>query len=371
MASGISVASGEEPMRTNGPVVVRHELLADMGDEHLGHAIYRRSQGGRVSIVAWGDRLVEWPMPKGAMREVVPAVKGTGYSNGGCALDLDGDGTEDIVVARGQGRWCLDPKLYWFHATPSGKWTEHLACDIGKGVDEPHDMLPISFQVGTNRIRGVVAVVDRQQLIWYEIPANPTETWVRHDMAKLPKGSQSGMCVGDVAGHGRPDVVCGTYWVECPADPLAGQWMVHRYSQWENGSWGGMDNVELADLDGDGQPEIVASEAETANARLSVFYRDPKNPKGPWKEQALAKGLYCPHSLVLTDVDGDGRPDVVVGEMTAGGWDFPLNAKPRIIAYFSGRAAVCAARAVGGPRGSRAGRASPPGGWTVGILRRG
>jgi hypothetical protein len=98
-----------------------------------------------------------------------------------------------------------------------------------------------------------------------------------------------------------------------------------------------MDKVELADLDGDGKPEIVATEAEIPNARLGIFRRDPTLPDGEWKYRELDRGLYCPHSLAVTDLDGDGAADIIVGEMTAGGWSFPLNDHPRILAYLNRR----------------------------------
>lgn len=96
-----------------------------------------------------------------------------------------------------------------------------------------------------------------------------------------------------------------------------------------------MAKLAAADMDGDGDLEIVASEAEIPDARLGVFTRNPQQPDAPWSCRELERGLYCPHSLVLTDLDRDGRADVVVGEMTAGGWSFPLNPAPRIIAWLN------------------------------------
>ena len=316
------------------PLQVEHQLLADLGGEHIAQAIYRRGRAG-ISIVSWGDRILEWPLKKPQLREVVPPIKNVGYSNGGCALDIDGDGIDEIVVARGRGRWSGDPELYWFEEKKSGKWAAHKAGPMGRGSISPHDLVPISFSIGQRSVRGVLAVLDRRQLVWYEIPANPAEAWTPHVIATLPKKNQSGLKVGDVSGRGRADVLCGTYCVECPADPLKESWKVRRYSHWEGGGWGGMDKIELADLDGDGHPEIVASEAEIPESKLGIFSRDPQNPEGLWKYHEIDAGLYCPHSLVVTDIDGDKRADIVVGEMTAGGWSFPLNPHPRLIAYLN------------------------------------
>ena len=90
---------------------------------------------------------------------------------------------------------------------------------------------------------------------------------------------QSGLAVGDVARRGRPDLVWGMYWVECPADPVHEAWSRHRYGDWNDGGWAGMAKVAIADLDGDKQTEIVATEAEIPNSRLGIFCRVPRHPE--------------------------------------------------------------------------------------------
>lgn len=80
---------------------------------------------------------------------------------------------------------------------------------------------------------------------------------------------------------------------------------------------------------------MIASEAEIPNARLGIFSRDREHPDGPWQCREIERGLYCPHSLVLADLDRDGRLDIIAGEMTAGGWSFPLNPRPQIVAFLN------------------------------------
>ncbi|HEY2249450.1 MAG TPA: hypothetical protein VGH74_00270, partial [Planctomycetaceae bacterium] len=321
---------------TTGPFRVRQTRLADLGSEHIAHAIYRRTQdGGR--IVGWGERILEWPLDKPVLLEAIPRRTGFEFSNGGCAIDVDGDGTDEIVVARGRTRSCSDPDLLWFKDAGAAKpWNEHLIGSIGKGPIAPHDVQPyFARRPDGTAVRGVVAVIDRRQLVWYQIPDDPARPWLRHEIAELPMKSQSGIAIGNLAGNGRSDVACGMFWAECPADPVRDSWKVRRFGHWEDGGWGGMAKLELADMDGDGRLEIVATEAEIPEARLGIFSRDPQHPDALWKCREIAAGLYCPHSLVLADLDGDSQPDIVIGEMTAGGWSFPLNPKPRILAYLN------------------------------------
>jgi hypothetical protein len=334
----LSSTTAAEDGRLDTLLDVRHTRLADLGGEHLAHAIYRGTPEGGA-IVAWGERVVEWPLTprqqKSALRELVGRQGELHYSNGGCALDIDGDGRDEIVVARGRSRSCADPELVWLKETGGNlSWSSYPIGQLGAGPIAPHDIMPFTATRPDGRsLRGVVLVIDRRVLVWYEVPDDPKQPWPRHDIAELPLASQSGIAVGDVASNGRPDVVCGTFWAECPADPTRDRWRVHRYSRWEDGGWGGMDKLALADLNGDGRVEIVASEAEIPDARLGVFFRKTGQPDAAWEYREIDKGLYCPHSLLLADLDGDDRTDLVVGEMTAGGWDFPLNPRPRILAY--------------------------------------
>lgn len=317
-------------------VNVRHVLLSDLGKEHIAHAIFRHTPEGGA-VVGWGERVVQWPLGRSELTEAQPKRADTEYSNGGCAMDISGDGRDEIIVARGRSRSCSDPDLLWFEETAPGKhWTEHFIAKLGAGPIAPHDIEPLVLERAEGAtLRGVVAVIDRRQLVWFQIPADPRQPWPRHEIAELPLASQSGIAVGDVAEHGRPDVVCGMFWAECPADPTREPWRVHRFGRWEDGGWGGMAKLALADMDGDGHLEIVASEAEIPDARLGVFTRNAGQLDAPWSCREIEKGLYCPHSLVLADLDGDRHTDIIVGEMTAGGWSFPLNDRPRIIAYLN------------------------------------
>ena len=123
------------------------------------------------------------------------------------------------------------------------------------------------------------------------------------------------------------------YWAECPPDPTKDPWKVRRFGHFDDGGWGGMAKLAIADIDRDGQQDIIASEAEIPEAKLGIFSRDRAQPEGLWKYREIDAGLYCPHSLVLADLDNNGRIDIITGEMTAGGWSFPLHPRPRIIAY--------------------------------------
>lgn len=333
------VAATAEPKpdeRSGDPFTARHTLVADLGPERIRHAVHRRGRDG-LRLVGWGKRIVELPFaPSAVAAEVVPPRKGLDFSNGGCALDIDGDGIDEVVVAR-PGADGRDIEFLWYEEVADRRpWVEHpLGRFPHAGSGAPHDIVPFSARRpdGTP-VKGVVAVIDRQQLVWYETPADPRRPWTRHDIGTLPAKGQSGLLVGDVAGHGRSDLLCGMFWAECPADPSGEVWAFHRYGDWDRNGWGGMTKHALVDLDGDGRPEVVATEAEIPDARLGIFKPTQDRTK-PWQCRVVESRLYCPHSLVAADLDADGRTDIVVGEMTCGGWSFPPAPHPRVTAYMN------------------------------------
>lgn len=320
-------------------MAVERSEIAHLGEEHLANCVLRAGREGNRAV-AWGDRIVEMPLRAGAnVREVVPALPDRRYSNGGCSLDVDHDGFDEIVVARGwkpgAGPENAEIELLWYDETPGrDTWEEHLIArvPVRNARQAPHDIVPFRTSLGGG-ITGVALVIGRQTLLWYEAPEAPATEWMRHEIGRLPAERQSGMCIGDVAGHGRTDVVCGMHWAECPEDPRVDGWTIRRYGDFDANGWGGMAKTAVADIDGNGRAEIIATEAEIPSARLAIFRRSGDGLEGPWESHVVTDALYAPHSLVMTDIDGDGVLDIVVGEMECAGWDFPRIDNPRIMAW--------------------------------------
>ena len=307
--------------------VKKHVVLDQLGSRHLGNVVYRRGADGGY-FVGWGRTPIQqWPYGSANQTQVVPALEGQRYSNGGTVLDVDGDGADEVVVTRGEGEGIRDSKLYWFDEVEGQtQWQEHYIADTGEGNwVAPHDVEAFTASLPSGEeVRGVIANVDRHEVFFFEAPEDPTAPWERHAVGAFPVSeSQSGMEIVDVNGDGRKDIVSGMFWIETPADPRQDGWTFHRYGTWDhdNGRWGGMIMYGVADFDGDGQVEIVAAEAETPGARVGLFDRQEEDGTGLWEETLIEDDLYAPHSVAVGDLDEDGRADFVVGEMTAGGWD--------------------------------------------------
>jgi hypothetical protein len=338
------------------PVKVNTMLISQLGPEHFGNAIFRHGLNG-PRIAASGNRILEFPVQVSApAREVVP-VSTEKYTNGACTFDVNNDVIDEMIVGRAGKQEGTD--LLWFEEVPDRNlWKEHLIANVrneeGDAEKGFHDIMPFETKVSNNKIRGVVALVSRKRLYWYQIPDDVTQPWKEHKITDLSMYgadcAQSGLVLGDITGNGRPDLVCGNFWAECPNDPTTDEWQVHRYNNWDSMTtpelpgvpvwvkdvrFGGMNQLDLGDMDGDGKFDIIATDAEVPEARVGIFCRDMTNPGGLWKETIIDTATYCPHSLVVADVNKDKRPDILVGEMTAGGWWFPRNLNPHLYLYLN------------------------------------
>jgi hypothetical protein len=103
-------------------------------------------------------------------------------------------------------------------------------------------------------------------------------------------------------------------------------------------SRGGFDDfarVNVLDLDGNGTPDIFATLfAETPEGKVFAFLRPADPLTGTWTAMQVDPGpLFGVHSQAAAPFDGSTRPQIMVGETNAGGWDFGTNPDPQIYVY--------------------------------------
>jgi hypothetical protein len=77
---------------------------------------------------------------------------------------------------------------------------------------------------------------------------------------------------------------------------------------------GGTIDVAVADLDGDGRPDlVVANLGPTPTGSVSVLLQDPARP-GVFLAATSYPGFGQPLSVAIADLNGDGHPDIAVAD---------------------------------------------------------
>jgi len=231
-------------------------------------------------------------------------------------VDLTGDGRPDLLLGTGDGGI-----LFWRyegHTTPaqiakaqhprrSNVVEEPPATTSAAGLTEPGGK-------PAPAVAGQAAAIQQANL-----PLDPILVYEQSSLQKLNLGRNTKPAFFDANGDGRPDLVVGTgagrlvlllntgdarnpTWKRA-TDDLAG------YDKGRNAA------PTFADVNGDGKPDLVVG-----NELGQVFYYENTgtrtDPRFALREDATARVRAGRNAVpAFVDVDGDGRPDLVVGDL--------------------------------------------------------
>lgn len=261
---------------------------------------------GRLDIVAgpyWYEA-PDWTAHK--YRELRGNVddKGKGYWDDfmNIPMDVDGDGRLDVVTCG----WFAE-QIDWYRNT--GDETPWPMTVIDKGGNyECGDLWDVD---GDGKALELLPAT--MHTVWYERGVRDGRAGlVRHEVSS--KASIWGMGCGDINGDGRPDIIRPETWFEAPADPRKGEWIAHPIALGTLGKDEPKHTAQIwvHDVNADGRNDIITSDAHG----YGLFWYEQTRDNGniTWRQHVIDSSWSQVHSIQLADLDGDGDLDLVTGK---------------------------------------------------------
>lgn len=236
----------------------------------------------------------EVPYAAAVVDSEIPGVRGL------AAGDVDGDGDFDLFAAATGA-----VNLLWVENTvgDGSAWSKHT-------IDTSFDAA-VSVAAGDVDGDGDVDVVGAanadHDITWWENSAGDGSAWTRHDIDTAYTGA-SAVALADVDRDGHLDVLAvgalngEVTWFENSSGD-GSTWAENTLTT----SWTGARAVFGADLDGDGDTDLLT----TGDLDEVAWWENTNGVGTGWSEQTIDGAFLDGSGVAAGDVDGDGDLDVV------------------------------------------------------------
>ncbi|HMG88326.1 MAG TPA: VCBS repeat-containing protein [Terracidiphilus sp.] len=236
--------------------------------------------------------------------------------SGEWTIDVNHDGAPDVVTAGWQTNgiwWYENPKQ------PGVMWKKHLITDSydtegGVMADVNGDGVPDL----------VFAHYNHSGIIWIDF-AGP-EPKVHH--AGTAEQDGHGVGVADIDGDGLADILTPNGWLK-QVDASKNDWEWHP--DWQLGDAGFP--IIGYDVNNDGKMDVIYGQGHSYGLYWLEQIGDGDNRH--WVRRAIDESFSQVHALKLVDIDGDGEPELLAGKRYRGhNGEDPGSYDPLVIYYY-------------------------------------
>jgi hypothetical protein len=151
--------------------------------------------------------------------------------------------------------------------------------------------------------------------VWYE-HMNQAPWFKQHILGPPDVGVSHGSGIGDINMDGRDDVVTTSGWFESPARPTQDAWTWHpdyNFTPYGSDRPGGAGLPMLVtDANGDGLNDIIIGSDHGYG--LAWLEQKVEGGRRRFVKHWIETDFPTIHTMILADLDGDGRPELITGK---------------------------------------------------------
>ncbi|MCX5772576.1 MAG: VCBS repeat-containing protein [Candidatus Hydrogenedentes bacterium] len=226
-------------------------------------------------------------------------------------MDVNNDGRPDVLSSG----WMRRQGIWWYEnpGEVGVKWNSH-ALHPADGL-EGMVIGNLAGHDGKDVLVNYFAKKPGRGLIWFE-HLDQAPWFKEHALGPENVGVSHGSGIGDINGDGRDDVVTTSGWFESPPRPTEEPWTWHhdyQFTPYGSDKPGGAGlPILVTDVNGDGLNDIIIGSDHGYG--LAWYEQKMDGGRRTFIRHWIETDYPTFHTMILADLDGDGRPELITGK---------------------------------------------------------